>query len=103
MLEFSGWAEEILRRADEAARRLNPDARVRLSRAPAAAVELRTAAPAGAITTELVDAARAGDTTVDVGGAVVYVAEGIEGLIDVEEPHDRIVLKPAGSPHNVKR
>jgi hypothetical protein len=31
-LEFSEWAVDILRRSNEAARRFNPDARVRLSR-----------------------------------------------------------------------
>ena len=37
MLEFSDWAIDILRRSNDAARRFNPDARVRLSR-PALAV-----------------------------------------------------------------
>lgn len=100
MVEFSAWATTILRRADEAARRFNPDARVRLSRTPAIGRELRAQVAPGAVTTELVDAPQPGDVTVDLGGIVIYVAGDVEGLIDVEEPHDRIVTKPAGSPHN---
>jgi hypothetical protein len=30
----------------------------------------------------------------------VLVEEGLEGLLDVEEPHDRLVLRPAGSTPN---
>ena len=97
MLDVTPWAHEILRRADDAARRLNPDARVRLSRAPAAAVELRTSAPAGAIHTELVDEPSDDDQVLELGDVKVYVAADVDGLIDVEEPHDRIVLKPHGS------
>lgn len=100
MLEVTEWAREILVRADAAARRLNPRARVRLSRTAAPAVELRAEVPAGAIRTELVEAPEAGDESLEIGDATVYVAGDVEGLLDVEEPHDRIVLKPAGSPHN---
>jgi len=27
----------------------------------------------------------------------LYVEHGLEGLVDVEEPHDHLVLRPAGS------
>lgn len=88
MLEFTEWAKEILSRADEAARRLNPDARVRLARVN------------GGLAPQLTDAPEQGDEVVDLGGATVLVEQGLEGLVDIEEPHDRIVLRPAGSTPN---
>jgi hypothetical protein len=88
VIEFTEWARDILRRADEAARRLNPDARVRLA---------RTGTTMSAV---LTDAPEPGDADVDLGGFAILVAEGVEGLVDIEEPHDRIVLRPAGSTPN---
>ena len=90
MLEFTDWAKEIIQKADEAARRLNPSARIRL-----------TATPQG-MQAKLVEDPSPGDRTVEVNGVYLFVEEGITGLVDIEEPHDRIVLKPAGSPHNVR-
>jgi hypothetical protein len=90
MLEFTDWAKEILRKADEAARRLNPDARIRL------------AVTGQVMQAQLAEQPAPGDRTVEVNGVAVLVEEGISGLVDIEEPHDRIVLKPAGSPHNVR-
>ena len=99
MLEFSEWAVDILRRADLAARRFNPRARVRLARDGAAAAELRARVPGGTMRSELVEEPSPGDVAVELGGLTIYVSSDVEGLIDVEEPHDRIVLKPFGSPH----
>ena len=90
MLEFTDWAKDIIRRADEAARRLNPSARIRLAMTGQGMQALLTEQPL------------AGDRTVEVNGVTVLVEEGLSGLIDIEEPHDRIVLKPAGSAHNVR-
>lgn len=90
MLEFTDWAREILGKASEAARRLNPDARVRLARAGAGVQPLLAEEP------------RPGDEEISLGSATIWVEAGLDGLIDIEEPHDRIVLKPAGSPHNVR-
>lgn len=88
MLEFTDWAVEIIERADSGARRLNPDARVRLARRDDGMEAL------------LVDAPAPGDAELGVGAAVILVAAGLDGLVDVEEPHDRLVLKPAGSAPN---
>ena len=101
MVELTDWAREILSRADAAARRLNPDARVRLSLSLAPPIELRAQVPAGALRTELVDTPEPGDQELSLGDATIYLAAGIDGLLDVEEPHDRIVLRPSGSPPNV--
>lgn len=87
-IEFTEWATDILGRAHEAARRFNPDARVRLARAT------------GGLEASLTDAPRQGDREVRVGEATILVAEGLEGLVDIEEPHDRLVLRPLGSEPN---
>jgi hypothetical protein len=90
MLEFTEWAREILERADSGARRLNPDARVRL---------VRSGTTMEAV---LSDAPGPDDVVVSIGEATIFVQQGIDGLIDIEEPHDRIVLRPAGSQPNIR-
>lgn len=87
-LEFTDWAKDILGRSQEAARRFNPRARIRL------VVE------DGTMQARLTEDPEPGDLEVDAGGVPVLVAPGIEGLVDVEEPHDRIVLRRAGSTPN---
>jgi len=89
-IELTDWAREILTRSSEAARRFNPDAKVRLARV------------SGVVQATLTDAPSPDDQTVDVGGATVYVEAGLTGLVDIEEPHDRVVLKPAGSRPNAR-
>jgi len=88
VLEFSDWALDILRRSHEAARRFNPDATVRVSR------------KGSGVTFALTDRAESGDRTLDEHGFVLFVEDGIEGLVDVVEPHDQLVLRPLGSPPN---
>ena len=88
MLEFSEWAVDILRRSNDAARRFNPDARVRLSRA------------GSGVRFALTDRAEPGDRTVEEHGFVLFVEGGIEGFVDVVEPHDQLVLRPFGSTPN---
>lgn len=88
MIEVTDWAADILGRSQEAARRLNPDARVRLARA------------SGGIEPQLTDQPDPQDGSVDVGEMVLYVEAGLEGLVDVQEPHDQLVLRPAGSVPN---
>jgi hypothetical protein len=87
-LEFTDWATDILRRSHEAARRFNPDATVRVFRA------------GSGVRFELTDRAEPGDRTLDDHGFVLYVEDGIEGLVDVVEPHDQLVLRPLGSTPN---
>ncbi|MGZ4105191.1 MAG: hypothetical protein ACXVP8_08005 [Actinomycetota bacterium] len=88
MVELTEWAKDILQRADSGARRLNPDARVRLVRS------------GGGMEAVLTDKPEEDDALVTLGEATIFVEHGIEGLVDVEEPHDRIVLKPSGSSPN---
>ena len=87
-LELTDWAKDILRRSDAAAKRFNPDARVRLARA------------AGVVQATLTDAPAPDDQTIDVDGVTIYAEAGLAGLVDIEEPHDRVVLKPPGSAWN---
>ena len=43
------------------------------------------------------------DEPVAVGDMTLYVERGLEGLVDVEEPHDRLVLRPIGSTPKLAR
>jgi hypothetical protein len=89
-VEFTQWAREILEKSDQAARRFNADARVRLARS------------GGVVQAQLTDRRHPDDQEIVIGPATIYIEQGLEGLVDVEEPHDRLVLKPAGSPPNVR-
>jgi hypothetical protein len=90
MIEITEWAREILGKSQQAATRFNPDARIRLTRTP------------GGVQAVLTDAPTQSDQAVEVGGMTLYVEAGLEGLVDIEEPHDRLVLKPAGSKPNLR-
>jgi hypothetical protein len=90
VIEVTDWARDILTRSQEAARRFNPDARIRLARI------------GGEVQAVLAEKAESGDREVEVGEVSLYVEEGLEGLLDIEEPHDRLVLRPAGSTPNVR-
>lgn len=85
MLEFTEWAVDILTRSDAAARRFNPDARVRLLRDVS-----------GGVRFELTDEPAPTDALVDDLGFILLVEEGLEGTIDVVEPHDQLILRPPG-------
>jgi hypothetical protein len=88
ILEFTEWARDILRRSQEAAARFNPDALIRLA---------RTRHGVEAVLTDRPDPS---DRAVELDGVTVYVERGLGGLVDIEEPHDRLVLRPAGSTPN---
>lgn len=89
-IEFTDWAKDILQRADAGARRLNPDARVRLVRAGALMEAV------------LADAPGDEDDVISIGDATIFIERGLQGLVDIEEPHDRLVLKPLGSQPNIR-
>jgi hypothetical protein len=90
VIEFTEWARDILGRAQGAAARFDPDARVRLARTSSGVQAL------------LVHEAEPGDRELDAGGVMVFVEAGLEGLVDIEEPHDRLVLRPPGSTPNAR-
>jgi hypothetical protein len=85
VIEITDWAIEILGKADAAARRFNPDVRIRLTR------------QGGQVQAVLSEEPEDGDVAVALPTMMLYVEHGLEGLVDVEEPHDHLVLRPAGS------
>lgn len=88
MIEVTEWARDILGRSQAAAMRFNPDTVIRLVRT-GDGVEAR-----------LAEGPEPTDEPVEAGEAKVFAESGLEGLLDIEEPHDRVVLKPPGSPPN---
>jgi len=90
VIEVTEWARDILTRAQEAARRFDPEARIRLARID------------GGVQAVLTDRPQPRDRQVEVGDMTLLVEDGLDGLVDVEEPHDRLVLRPAGSAPNVR-
>jgi hypothetical protein len=90
MIEVTDWARDILVRSHHAARRFNPGATIRLARV------------GGEVQATLAEAPAEDDQPVELGEVTIYLESGLEGLIDIEEPHDRLVLKPSGSPPNVR-
>jgi hypothetical protein len=91
VIEVTEWARDILTRSHRASQRFNPGVAIRLARI------------GDEVQAVLAEAPEPGDQPVDLGEVTVHVEEGLEGLVDVEEPHDRLVLKPAGSPPNVRQ
>jgi hypothetical protein len=86
VLAFTDWAIEILSRADAAARRFNPGVRVRIIREAS-----------GGVRFELTDEADPTDQVVDhPSGFTLLVQEGLEGTVDVVEPHDQLILRAPG-------
>lgn len=87
-IEFTEWATETLGRAQQAAARFDPDVKIRLA---------RTLAGVEAV---LTDEPEPSDQPVQTGDMTLYVEAGLEGMVDCREPHDQLVLRPAGSAPN---
>ncbi len=85
-IAFTEWATEILQRTHAAARRFNPEATVRLQRR------------GDGVAFELTDERPEGDEVVTGDGFELLVEPGLEGTVDVVEPHDQLVLRPPGRP-----
>ena len=85
MIEVTERAADLLAKADGAARRFTPDACIRV-------VSDRVG-----VRFVLSDGPEAGDVVVERDGVTFFVDETLDGIVDVEEPHDRLVLRPAGS------
>ncbi len=92
MLAFTDWAIDILSRADAAARRFNPEARVRVVR------------DGDGVRFELTDEPEAADVVIEhPSGFTLFAEDGLEGTVDVVEPHDRLILRPPGDPERSVR
>jgi len=90
-LEFTDWAIEILQRTHTAARRFNPEATVRLRRA------------GSGIEFALTDERQEGDELVVREGFELWVEPGLQGTVDVVEPHDQLIVRPPGDPERSVR
>ena len=90
-LEFTEWATEILQRTHSAARRFNPQATVRVHRG------------ADGVEFALIDERHDGDELIAGDGFELWVEPGLEGTVDVVEPHDRLILRPPGDPERSAR
>jgi hypothetical protein len=86
VIEFTDWATDILRRSHEAARRFNPSATLRMARGPD-----------GRVSFGLTDERSDGDLLVRGDGFDLLAEEGLDGIVDVVEPHDQLILRPPGS------
>lgn len=91
MIAFTDWAAEILRRTVTAARRLNPQAMIRMQRGRSG-VEF-----------VLTDQRAETDALVVGEGFELLVEAGLEGTVDVVEPHDQLILRPPGDPERSRR
>jgi hypothetical protein len=83
---FTEWATDILQRTHTAARRFNPDATVRLQRR------------GDGVSFELTDERPPGDDLVTGDGFELLVEPGLEGTVDVVEPHDQLILRAPDDP-----
>lgn len=87
-IEFTEWATDILNRAQTAATRFYPDAKIRLCRTPSGVEAMLAEQP------------EPDDRPVETGDMTLYVEPDLEGLVDCKEPHDQLVLRPLGSAPN---
>lgn len=87
-MEITDWAKDILHKSQEAAVRFNPDAKIRLTKTRAG------------VEAQLAPEPASGDQLVELEDMTLYVEAGLDGMVDVQEPHDQLVLRPADSTPN---
>jgi hypothetical protein len=85
MVELTPRAEEILRRAHAAAGRFNPE------------VVIRVVRQGPDVEFVLAEGPEQGDQVLEGHGFPLVLEAGLEGVVAVVEPHDRLVLRPPGS------
>lgn len=85
MIEITERASELLEKAATAARRFDPNACIRL------------VGDRDGVRFELTDAPESLDIGIERSGFTLYVEPALAGVVDVEEPHDRLVLRPTGA------
>jgi len=88
MIETTEWARDILTKSFAAARRFNPTVQIRLTVSD------------GTVQAVLAETSEPDDQKISIGDLILYAEPGLSGLLDIEEPHDRLVLRPAGSVPN---
>jgi len=82
MIVFTDRAREVLEAAERAARRFDPDARVRLHRSPD-----------GGVAFELTNDVGSDDELVQANGFSLVVERGLDGTVDAGE-HNVLTLDP---------
>jgi hypothetical protein len=86
VIAFTEWATEILQRTWEAARRFNPDVMIRLQRG------------GDDVEFVLTDERAEEDAVAKGDGFDLLVEPGLDGTVDIVEPHDRLILRRPGDP-----
>lgn len=81
VIEITERAVELLSKAATAARRFDPNTCIRV------------VGDRDGVRFELTDAPGAGDERIERSGFTLYVEPVLAGVVDVEEPHDRLVLR----------
>ena len=82
VIEITERAIELIAKAQVAARRFDPSALIRIVGQP------------DGVRFELAGDPGPGDEAVKHGDLTIYVDPHLSGVVDVEEPHDRLVLRP---------
>ncbi len=82
VIEITERARELLGKAEAAAHRFDP------------AVTIRIVGEPHAVRFELADGPASGDEEVRSRELTIYVEPHLSGVVDVEDPHDRLVLRP---------
>lgn len=82
MIELTERATQALLAADAAARRFNPEARIRI------------VSEGASVRAELADGPAPGDASLDLGGLEVFVADGVAGVVDAGD-HNELTLRPS--------
>lgn len=83
MLEITESAIEVLKRASDAATRLNPEAKVRVYKR------------GDSVDTSFADRPENGDEVIELDGLTLFVESGIEGTLDTSLEHDVLIVRPA--------
>jgi Fe-S cluster assembly iron-binding protein IscA len=81
VIEISERAVELLAKAATAAKRFDPNACIRV------------VGDGDGVRFELTDAPGSDDLGIERSGFTLYVERELAGVVDVEEPHDRLVLR----------
>lgn len=85
MIEVTERAAALLAKADTAARRFNPDACIRV------------VPDRDTVRFVLSDGPAEGDVVVERDGVTFFADGTLVGVVDVEEPHDHLVLRPSAA------
>jgi hypothetical protein len=84
VIRLTPRAEEVLAKAASAARRFDPGATIRITR------------EGDGVRFGFVHDAEDGDVVIEAEDVTMFVEAGLDGVVDITEPHDQPVLRPEG-------